>query len=410
MLKQTSNLPQTILIISCSDLNKANASCNRLLALSRGLSEINCQVIWLLISPSPPADIVKEPKYEGIRFLPLLFHPKRTYAGKAMYHIKRAVSFILLPQRIKKIHRDHDIKACFTTGDSFIQLKIIQLALSSISVKIFHERTEYPFLNIPKLSIRRINILLYFRYFICNVDHLFMISTPLRELYEQYLDKRNIKIPVTILNMIVEPDRFEPNLVVEARADIDPNKFRNIVYIGTMYGSKDGIDILIKSFNMIKKDYPDLRLILIGDDSRKSKMKKVFDAFKSHDHQSQIVFTGKINREKVSEYLNQAYALVLARPNNIQAKYGFPTKLGEYLATGKPVIITRVGDIPLFLRDNYNAYLADPDDVFSFAEKMRDCLDNPNEAKLKGEKGKELTYTVFNYRSCGEIVKKFLRQ
>ena len=48
--------------------------------------------------------------------------------------------------------------------------------------------------------------------------------------------------------------------------------------------------------------------------------------------------------------------LVLARPDNIQAKGGFPTKLGEYLATGNPVVVTKVGEIPNYLIDGVNAF------------------------------------------------------
>jgi len=96
------------------------------------------------------------------------------------------------------------------------------------------------------------------------------------------------------------------------------------------------------------------------------------------DIKNRIIFTGRLNRNEV-------------------AKYGFPIKLGEYLSTGKPVIVTSVGDIPLFLKDGENAYISKPDDVASFANKLNDCLSDPFKASYIGKKGEELVYREFNY-------------
>ena len=96
------------------------------------------------------------------------------------------------------------------------------------------------------------------------------------------------------------------------------------------------------------------------------------------DIKNRIIFTGRLNRNEV-------------------AKYGFPIKLGEYLSTGKPVIVTSVGDIPLFLKDGENAYISKPDDVASFANKLNDCLSDPFKASYIGKKGEKLVYREFNY-------------
>jgi len=77
------------------------------------------------------------------------------------------------------------------------------------------------------------------------------------------------------------------------------------------------------------------------------------------------------------------------------------------LASGKPVIITKVGDIPLYLKDNINAYLAEPDNIESFSQKLRECLNNPKQAQKIGLEGQKLAYNEFNYLKC---VQKMLEQ
>jgi len=218
-----------------------------------------------------------------------------------------------------------------------------------------------------------------------------VISKALKHFFENELKENNKSIPVTLLNMVVEPDRYSCSC-----SSID-SQYKDIVFVGSMYGDKDGVYYLLEAFLKIYKDYPNSRLILIGDNTRVLQMQRVNNILSKMPYSDRIIFTGQLDRKSVIEKINSAYCLVLARPDNIQAKYGFPTKLGEYLSTGKPVIVTSVGDIPLFLRDGENAYIAKPDNVDAFANKLNECLSDSIKASFIGKKGKELVYGEFNY-------------
>ena len=110
-----------------------------------------------------------------------------------------------------------------------------------------------------------------------------------------------------------------------------------------------------------------------------------------------MVFLGKMARTDIPVYLNNAEVLAMARPWSIIADAGFPSKLTEYLSTGNPVIATKVGEIPVYLEDNVNAFLSEPDSADAFAEKIEYVLSNYELAQKVGERGKELTRTIFNY-------------
>ena len=109
-----------------------------------------------------------------------------------------------------------------------------------------------------------------------------------------------------------------------------------------------------------------------------------------------VVLTGLVESERVPQLLKDAEICVLARPNSLQSLCGFPTKLGEYLLSENPVIITNVGDIPLFLEDMSSALIATPGDVAEFASKIIWTLKHPSEAQLIGKKGYEVAMTNFN--------------
>ena len=120
-----------------------------------------------------------------------------------------------------------------------------------------------------------------------------------------------------------------------------------------------------------------------------------------------MVFTGPIPREQMPLMLKNAEALVLARPDNIQAKYGFPTKLGEYLLSGNPVVVTRVGDIPQFLKDGESAYVAEPGNVEEIALKIIEALTS-HEAPKIGLRGAEVAMREFNSETESKKIIKFI--
>lgn len=253
------------------------------------------------------------------------------------------------------------------------------------NIRIFYEKTESPLVSNYGSLLRRVSI----------EDHLsdckryaglFVISNALKE---YYVDQGINKDKIHVINVIVDPNRFK---------GIKRNpRERYIAYCGNANNNKDGVDILIKSFALIHSSHPDVKLYIIGPTPRVSDVNNNIDLVNRLGISKNVVFLGRRAPNDIPQLLINASVLALARPNSIQAKYGFPTKLGEYLLSGNPVVVTRVGDMPLFLKDNNNALIAEPDNVISFGEKLSWALDNPKEASIIGNRGKQLAISMFNY-------------
>ena len=71
--------------------------------------------------------------------------------------------------------------------------------------------------------------------------------------------------------MTVEPQRF--NIKKSENCD------NYIAYCGTMWGNKDGVQILIEAFSRISSDFPNIKLYLIGDTSNEGEFKKLKEKF-----------------------------------------------------------------------------------------------------------------------------------
>ena len=253
-------------------------------------------------------------------------------------------------------------------------------------VSVFAERTEHPEATVafpnPLLALSDAEI-------ITTINHLsglFVISNPLREYYENLgIDPSKIHV----LNMTVDVERFK-NIKKAACRE------KYIAYCGNVSNNKDGVDILIKSFALVCKKRPDIKLYIIGKTPSQTEASDNFRLIKSLGIEERIVFTGVVSSEQMPQLLKDAVVLALARPDNLQAKYGFPTKLGEYLLTENPVVVTSVGDIPLFLKDGVSALISEPSNVEMFAEKLLWVLDNPGEASEIGKAGAAVAAEFFN--------------
>ena len=117
-----------------------------------------------------------------------------------------------------------------------------------------------------------------------------------------------------------------------------------------------------------------------------------------------------LNKDQIPLFICNAELLVLSRPDSHQAQGGFPTKLGEYLATGKPVCVTKVGEIPNYLEDNVSAFLAEPGDVDSFTDAMDRALSNPEKAREVGLAGRDVAKKEFNSEIQAKRLADFLKQ
>lgn len=247
---------------------------------------------------------------------------------------------------------------------------------------VFFEFTEHPEVLTINKSPKAIKVR---NKYTLNANGITVISKAL------YLYFSSIGVPknkICISNMFVDNDRFQ---ISKKSIGID-----YIAYCGNISIYKDGVDDLIKAYSVFHQKYPLIKLYLIGGFDSESTKNVLIDLCKKYGIIGDVIFTGKISPNEIPQMLVNAKLLVLARPNNLQAQYGFPTKLGEYLATGVPVLVTDVGEISNFIHDKENGYIAIPDNPENLAEKMIYIFENYNEAIGVGNKGKLLSQREFS--------------
>lgn len=304
------------------------------------------------------------------------------YLWKEYYYSRRKLIEVFLrkiyPIRFRRCLKSGDI--VFTYGVAEFQHFIMGVK----GVKYYHERTEHPLAVGLGNPLTRFPMSKYYKD--CrSIDGLFVISTCLCDFFVSKGVKRD---KVHIINMTVDPTRFV--------GLTKKNNERYIAYCGVIFNNKDGIDLLIKSFALISKTYPDVKLYVMGPVPEKTDNNIIIELIRSLGIEDKVVLTGRIPSEEMPQMLKNAEVCALNRPDGLRAKAGFPTKLGEYLLTENPVVVTRVGDISLFLEDGVSALIAEPNNPASFAEKLDWVLSHREEASLIGKNGAKVARQSFD--------------
>ena len=381
-----------LIFVSSGQYPNGGAATNRHLAYAKGLKESGHEIQFLLLNKQQWDE--QEYVEDGIKFTCVYVQAFNKFSK-----IKKIQSFFKTINKAKeKIFTVHNtgIITALILLDTRISILIPLLRHGKKSgLKIFHERTEYPFVVSGKTIPAKIDLCIYLKFILKKFDGIYVINNALKN---YFLEKTNGKVPVRIINMIVDPFRFECS-----------RKFRNteriITYCGTLDGDKDGVVILIESFAIIANEFPLLKLQLIGSLNNEVTRRNIESQIHKLKIENRVIIKGYVKRNEVPELLCNSDILALARPANKQAEGGFPTKLGEYLATGNIVVVTNVGEIGLFLEDKKNAFISEPGSAEKFSQKLREALLNNNAFNI-GMEGKKLVYNEFNYLTQAKVLEK----
>ncbi len=237
------------------------------------------------------------------------------------------------------------------------------------------EKTEYPLhliiKDLPFFSYRRSVRNLYNYH---KADGLITCSTALKKFFLQYNSEIFISPLIVDLNDFALPYKQE-----------SPISGEYVAYCGSLDNNKDGVPTLIKAFSGFHKVYNHVKLVIIGSGTEKT-LRELGNIVDSECINDYVLFTGSIPHDSMANWLCNASMLALARPNNKQAEGGMPSKVGEYFASGVPCVITNVGDLHLYFKDAYDCYIAEPDSVQSFTEKMLQCYRTDNYEIIKNAK------------------------
>lgn len=188
--------------------------------------------------------------------------------------------------------------------------------------------------NIIRQFMKRIDRLFINKY-LCETDGYVMFSRNM----EQYLPYKRCKI---VIEGILEYDEQSYLKKIE-----NIKKLNNVIMYSGNLNLSEGIKELLDIFSLVKKEDCQLWITGVGDGEEMICQRAKQD--------ERIKYFGYFDEyTKVVELQEQAKVLVaMVTPQNPKSEVFFPSKIMEYLNTGREVVCYKLGGIP----DEYDRYL-----------------------------------------------------
>jgi glycosyltransferase involved in cell wall biosynthesis len=159
--------------------------------------------------------------------------------------------------------------------------------------------------------------------------------------------------------------------------DSAPAPGAHVVFTGRLAAMK-GVPVLFAALDDLR-DIPGLRVTLIGDGPDRAALEAEVAA---RGLSEVVTFAGYRDQAGVAAMLRTADLFVL--PSFAE---GLPVVLMEAMATGVPVVSTRIAGIPELVEDGVSGLLVPAGNVAALAGAMRAVLSDPDRARAMGQAG-----------------------
>jgi glycosyltransferase involved in cell wall biosynthesis len=230
----------------------------------------------------------------------------------------------------------------------------------------------------------------------------FTISTVLKNTYQS----RSAQTPTIILPTLVDTSRF---------AEGNRNRFRNMYKLNskpvvTFAGSftrPQGLRIFIQSMAGVVEQHPNTIAIIAGG-SLSPDADDATELVEEYRLERNVILLGAIEESEIIDLLAASDILVMPKLDDPVNHAGLSTKLSEYLASGKAVVASTVGDVGKYLTDEFSALLVTPGDRKQLESAISRLVNDPKECEYLGNNGRKVAEREFDISTNVKKLRKAL--
>ncbi len=194
---------------------------------------------------------------------------------------------------------------------------------------------------------------------------------------------------VTVHNAIHAEEQIKPIDLSEAFGL--PQQARVLVAAGRLSPEK-GHAVLIDAFSILARQNDDLQLLIVGDGHLAQELTRHAARLSCRER---IYFPG---------FRNDALRCLAAGTLIVNPSFseGLPNVILEAFVAQTPVVATCVGGVPELIEEGRTGYLAPPGDSEALAQAIETALANPNEARRRATRARELVLSAFTFPAQAE--------
>jgi glycosyltransferase involved in cell wall biosynthesis len=162
-----------------------------------------------------------------------------------------------------------------------------------------------------------------------------------------------------------------------------------------------GVDDLLAAARGVVAAEPRAHFVLAGDGAHRAKLEQAARELGIEDH---VTFTGVVP-DPLADGLFAA-SDVVCQMSRWEEVFGYVN--AEAMASGKPLVGTRVGGIPEIIDHGQTGYLVDRRDSAAMANRILELLRDPDLRRRMGEAGRQVAVDKFNHKTnVGQLLKLY---
>ncbi|MEO0867164.1 MAG: glycosyltransferase family 4 protein, partial [Cyanobacteria bacterium J06642_11] len=173
-----------------------------------------------------------------------------------------------------------------------------------------------------------------------------------------------------------DPARFDPTA---SRQKYGLSQYKVLMFPGTARPHK-GLEDVLSALDHLNQ--PDLRLVIVGGRKPDGYEDELMARWPQW-----LVKLPRFPMEQMAEVVAAAHVVVVPQRNTPTARAQFPIKLTDGMAMAKPILSTRVGDIPKILGDT--GYLVAPHAPEELAAMLQTIINDPEMAAKRGQQARQ---------------------
>ena len=183
---------------------------------------------------------------------------------------------------------------------------------------------------------------------------------------------------------------------IEKESPILPQSAHRLIHVGRLIEWKR-VDMLLESFSIIKSEFPDAELLIVGYGPQENSLK---DLSKKLNLENSVKFIGGIyDLELLGKYLTASSIYVLAGMGGIS--------INDAMAFGKPIVVSVCdGTEKKLVRDGYNGLYFKDGNMDDLTDKIRYMFKNPEIQKKMSENSTNIIKNEINIHSVVDGYKK----
>jgi glycosyltransferase involved in cell wall biosynthesis len=165
------------------------------------------------------------------------------------------------------------------------------------------------------------------------------------------------------------------------------------LYIGHVsYGSE--VSLIVEALPIVRAAIPEIRVVIVG----------AGDGIAALHEQAQraglgerLLFTGWVDHQQLPAYLAAADLTLYPHRDTLVNRAKSPSKITAYMAMGKPIVASAVGEIVEYLEAGHAGLLVEPGNVRAFAKGMIALLNDPARAAELGRRARQRIWEHYDW-------------